>query len=650
MLVHSHIRLAAAVVCLSAVAIFVKLFWLDHYSKATIQIQAEASAGDWIEGFEQTVPDLDAILLGEPVRQDQGHFIDATMAASAVFAVEIFDPAGRLLFDSALPGYSSPPNEELNERAQWVARTGSKDLTVEEGDTAADEPEHFVEAYLPFFAGQEQPIGVVELYIDVSGTAAALNTKYGWVGLVAILITALVFVAPGVALVRQNERLRERDAQLNDMARTDGLTGLLNRRGADQDLANAASNLKADDNAWLFQIDLDKFKPINDVFGHAAGDELLIELAERLKSWAGPDDIVARLGGDEFLICRMTNADQAMIKGEAEALRQELIKPVEARGHRCNVGASIGIAMWDSEAEQDITEAVRLADVALQTAKDGGRNQVIIFEPHMQNEVLSQARMAEDVADALLEGQFVAHYQPIYDAGTEDLIGFEALVRWSHPAKGLLLPGTFLPAAKKAGLVDQLDRIVLEDALEFAATLKALGREDVQISLNLDDTRLKQRGVANEYAAIVNARGLSTSQFRIELLESTLLDERSNDIVENIKRLHKAGFKIDLDDFGTGHAAIGSLQRFPVDRIKIDRSLMAGVSENKDLSILASVIVSLGQQLNIEVVAEGIEVQADLDVVKTMKVDAIQGFIFAKAMSPDECQHLLHRSSEALSA
>ncbi len=647
---HSHYRLAATVVCLSAIALFAKLFWLDHYSRATIEVQAEASAADWIEGLEQTVPDLEAILLGEPVRQDQGQIIDATMAASAVFAVEIFDPAGRLLFDSALPGYSSPPKEELNERAQWVAMTGSNDLTVEEGDTAADDPEHFVEAYLPFFAGQEQPIGVVELYIDVSGTAAALNTKYGWFGLVAILITALVFVAPGVALVRQNERLKERDGQLNNMARKDGLTGLLNRRGADQDLANAESNLKPDDNAWLFQIDLDKFKPVNDVFGHAVGDELLVKLAERLKSWAGPDDIVARLGGDEFLICRMTNADQSKIKGEAETLRQELIKPVEARGHRCHVGASIGIALWDSEAGQDITEAVRLADVALQTAKDGGRNQVVLFEPHMQNEVLSQARIAEEVADALLEEQFVAHYQPIFDACTEDLIGFEALARWSHPTKGLLLPGTFLPAAKKAGLVDQLDKVVLEDALEFAGTLKALGRGDVQISLNLDDTRLKQKGVADAYSAVINARGLSNSQFRIELLESTLLDERSNTIVENIKRLHEVGFKIDLDDFGTGHAAISSLQRFPVDRMKIDRSLLSGVSKNQELSILASAIASLGQQLNIEVVAEGIEEPDDLKAVKAMKVDAIQGFIFARAMSPEECVNLLQRSNEALSA
>lgn len=646
-----NIRLVATVLVLGGFAFAMKLFWLDRFSKATIQVQAEASAADWIAGFEQSVPDLNAILMGEVVRADQQQLIEATMAASAVFAVEFFDPEGRLLFDTSLPGLVPPPNNyDLNETAQWVARTGSKDLALDDGDTSLGEPELFMEAYFPFYGGQPQPIGVVELYIDVSDTAAALTRKYGWVGLVAILITALIFIAPGVAVVKQNEGLKQRDAKLSKMARTDGLTGLLNRRGADQELAIVGRRLNSGERAWLLQIDLDKFKPINDVFGHAAGDELLVVLAGRLQAWLGPNDMAARVGGDEFLVSRITSADEEQVKQEAEALRQELIKPVVARGHRFHVGASIGAAYWSNEEGQDITEAVRLADVALQTAKGSGRNQVIVFEPHMQNEVLSEARVAEDVADALLADQFTAHFQPIFHAQSEQLIGFEALARWSHPTRGILSPGYFLKAAKKAGFIEDIDQVVLEESLHFAKTLKAFGREDLQISLNLDDARLKRNGVIAEYRTALNKHGLSAAQFRLELVESTLLDERSHNIVDNLKRLHDAGFKIDLDDFGTGHTAIGSLRRFPVDRLKIDRSLVSGVSRDKGLAILTSAVASLGRKLKIEVVAEGIETQADLAAVKAMDVDAIQGFVYAEPMSAEQCFEMMRSERRAVSA
>lgn len=630
-------QLAVALVCLTGLAVTMLTFWMDHFSKATVQVQAEMSAANWIAGFERSVPDLDQLLLGEPISSEQRQSIETTMLGSSVFGVQIFDAAGKKLFDSSLPGLGIPQEHGLNFRAAQVARTGTTDLSVEAGDVSLGEPESYAEAYMAFYGGRPQPIGSVELYVDVSGSVAALSQKFGWVGAFAIAATLLVLVVPGLAVVKQHESLKERDRKLSEMARTDALTGLLNRRGVDQELAALPSSLGLDDRAWLLQIDLDKFKPVNDVLGHQVGDELLARLARRLRYAAGPDAIVGRTGGDEFLVCLKTQAPEKQVFARIERLRLSLLRPIRIDGNDCCVGASIGAVGWSRSEGWDVIEAVRYADVALQKAKEGGRNKVVMFEPSMQDRVLHDAKIAEDVTLGLSRNEFTAYFQPIVDAGSEQVVGFEALARWTHPERGLLLPGDFMQASEKAGLVPAIDQVILRDAIAFAKQLKASGREDLQVSINLSGIRLKEQETVDEFVWQLAANDLQPSQFRLELLESILLDDRSDNATDILKRFHHLGFKIDLDDFGTGHAAIASLHRYPIDRIKIDRSLISGIGSDPQLAILTEAVAALGYRFGVEVLAEGIERQDELDIVRKMKVGAIQGFLFSKAKPAHEC-------------
>lgn len=646
----TNTRLAFALVCLTGLAIALLSLWMDHFSRATIQVQAEMNAANWIKGFERTVPQLDQLLTGLPIEAEHRQSIERTMLGTSIFGVQIFDSDGRKIFDSKLPGRGVPEEQQVNVSAREVALTGETNLSVEAGDIRHNEPESYVEAYMAFYGGHVEPIGVVELYIDVSGSAAALSEKFGWVGVLAMAVTLLVLIAPGVAVVKQHEALKQRDRKLSAMARTDSLTGLLNRRGVDQDLARLPDRLGSNEGVWMMQIDLDKFKPVNDLMGHKAGDTLLAELAGRLLRAAGPKDVVGRTGGDEFFVALVTNSTEAEVLSRVEKLRQTLVKPVRLEGKDCSVGASIGVNRWATASGESVTEAVRCADVALQVAKDRGRNKVVMFEPVMQEKVLEEARIAEDVAAGLAQNQFTAYFQPVVDARSEKIIGFEALARWLHPKKGVLLPGKFMPASEKAGMVAAIEQAVQREALAFAKRLKSAGREDLRISLNLSDVRLKDKHIVDEFEWALDANGLSPNQFRLELLESTLLDERTINAAENVKRFHELGYKIDLDDFGTGHTAIASLHRFPIDRIKIDRSLVSGIGEDPQLAILAKAVSALGNRLGIEVLAEGIESKSDMAAIRKMDVDFVQGFLFSKAVTAQRCMDQLATEVTALSA
>ena len=644
-----NFRLISLVVLLSlAVTLFLS-FWLGHFSKTTIQIQAEMNATDWISGFERTVPQLDDILAGEPVTASQRQFIEGTMLGSAVFQVQIFDRNGVKLFDSSIPGAGVPPETEHYITAEDVALTGKTDLAVETGDSALGEPATYVEAYMPFYGDQAEPIGVVELYVDVSGAAVALNQKFGWVSAIASIATLLVLVVPGIALVKQYEALKERDEKLKNLARTDSLTGLLNRRGSAQSLAAATRRMSPSDKAWVQQIDLDKFKPINDVFGHQVGDQLLKEIAARLRTTLGSLAIIARTGGDEFFVFQISTLSEDEYLQQVDQLRESLSKPVRIDGRNCHIGASIGVSAWTTTCHKSIEDTVQQADMALHVAKDSGRNTVVLFEAAMHDKVLREAQIAEDVAAGLAEGHFTAHFQPIFDMTSMRIVGYEALARWVHPDHGTLLPGTFLAASEKAGLMAAIDRSVFAEAVKLAKQLKQIGRSDLPISINVSSVQLKQRDIVEQYLWVIDANDLSQSQFRIEVLESTLLEERSAHVIDNLVRFHELGFKIDLDDFGTGHTAIASLHQLPVDRIKIDRSLVTGLAQDRNLAILTGVIASLGAQLDLEVVAEGVENEADLKAVRGLGIATVQGYLFAKPMPATDCLTSLN-SQQALGA
>ncbi len=384
-------------------------------------------------------------------------------------------------------------------------------------------------------------------------------------------------------------------------------------------------------------IHLDKFKSVNDVHGHASGDELLVYIATVLKSTSGDEVLIARIGGDEFLLCLKTTHPHQPALELAERIREIICQPVKINGKSCHVGASIGLAAWQAGGQLSLSEAMQNADIALNTSKTQGRTRVTVIEQFMREDSVQAAKVAERVANGLDRGEFTAFFQPQLDCRTLRPTGFECLVRWDHPQEGVKGPNEFLPASDTAGLMSAIDRVVLDEALEFAAELDDLGLGALRLGINISSAQLKDPEIVDQYLWRLAGRGLSPDRFCIEVLESTLLDQRVSHIVDNVQKFANAGFLVDLDDFGTGHTAIASLREYPVTRIKIDRSLISNVDLEADLEKLTGAVVALGRGLGIQVLAEGVEREGEYDAALRMGCTCVQGDLFAEPMRREDC-------------
>lgn len=429
--------------------------------------------------------------------------------------------------------------------------------------------------------------------------------------------------------------IKERQQLLENAAETDALTSLTNRRGVSAYLALIQSLLGANERLAVMHLDLDKFKAINDANGHEAGDFLLVTVANRLKEHARDSDIVARNGGDEFLILMRTSRTDAELLDIANRVRTDIGRPASFKGRRCQIGVSIGVALWHTDSLHPIEQVLADADTALFDGKREGRNRVALFSPQMREVTVRNAQLAQQIRVALNQDQILPHFQPQLDVTGTHVTGFEALARWDAPGRGILGGGEFLPVAEEAGLIADIDATILIKSLGFVRALTDAGFEGANVSVNISSARLSDTSLADRIIKQVAAFGLSPSQLHIEILESTLLDDRSNSIAQTIANLSNSGFRIELDDFGTGHTAIGSLRKFPVDRIKIDRSLISGIDQDHSTRLITHAIVRLAEQLEIKVLAEGVETEAERAVLEEIGCPFVQGFLFARPMGTD---------------
>ncbi len=429
---------------------------------------------------------------------------------------------------------------------------------------------------------------------------------------------------------------KRRQFELEQTSTTDALTGIANRRGVVTYLENAVNDTSGPKQLIFLHLDLDKFKAINDVIGHIAGDFVLQHVSDILKNNIRKDDLVARIGGDEFLITLQTNLSPDAALGFAERIRKQVSEPIQFENRLCHVGASIGISIWTRDQNTSIEQTLLDADIALNDCKSRGRHRCTIFHKKMRQSTVEAAQLAQEIIDGLGQHEFEPWFQPQTDITGMNLDGFEVLVRWRHPKRGIMNAGSFLTAAEDAGLVDSIDREVLAKTLAFAADLQGTKWEHLKFSMNLSNAQLSDPEIVDEYLAQLAHHNLAPHQIRIEILESILLDERSSNVVENIKLFADEGFSIELDDFGTGHTAIASLREFPVERIKIDRSLIHNIHLEPDLSVITDAVTGLGRKLGLKVLAEGVETEEERAVLEEIGCTCLQGYILTPALPKDE--------------
>ncbi|MFB2550873.1 bifunctional diguanylate cyclase/phosphodiesterase [Ensifer soli] len=444
-----------------------------------------------------------------------------------------------------------------------------------------------------------------------------------------VSLTEELLSAKALADARNAELERTRD-QIVHNALHDPLTGLGNRRMLDMKLAELGGDTGLS-NVAILHIDLDRFKQINDTLGHAAGDAMLVHAAGILGANVRKGDIVARIGGDEFVLVVTDAPNKTYLAALSERIIGRMRQPVDYNGFPCRFGVSIGIAV----ARDTPVEASRLlvnADIALYRAKESGRNRHEFFTEFLQAEVIRNKRIADDILEGIEKDQFVVWYQPQFDATTLTLAGVEALIRWQHPRDGLLTPDRFLPIAEELNVTATLDRIVLEKALADDRRWQADGIVIPKISVNVSARRLSDATLLHALDGLQIAPG----KIAFELVESIFLDESDDRVTANIAAIKRRGIDIEIDDFGTGHTSIVSLLKIKPKRLKIDRQLVAPILGSKKQQGLIRSIIDIGRSLGVETVAEGVESFAHAEMLGLFGCDLLQGYAFARPLSPED--------------
>ena len=432
---------------------------------------------------------------------------------------------------------------------------------------------------------------------------------------------------------------RRSEQEITRLARFDSLTGLPNRAMMRQTLEEALRNsAHRQKGCALFLIDLDRFKNVNDTLGHPIGDALLRQVAERLKSVMGNHGQVGRLGGDEFQAVLPGTVAIGLLESLARTLIEQVSRPYTIEGHKVTIGASLGIAIGDP-GRANADALVRNADLALYAAKAAGRGKHCFYEPAMHSEAAERQLLENDLRQAIERGELAVHYQPIVHAAGEEISGFEALVRWQHPVRGLISPSKFIPLAEEAGLIGKIGEWVLKTALEEARQWP----DHVRIAVNLSPLQFNDPGIITTVSNHLRDSGVRAERLELEITEGVFLAE-GDSTDETFAQLKRLGVRLALDDFGTGYSSLGYLKKAPFDKIKIDQSFVRGAAStsttNRNAAIIRA-IVTLAETLGMDTCAEGVETHDDLQLIRELGVSMVQGYIFGRPADAASARELV---------
>jgi diguanylate cyclase (GGDEF)-like protein len=445
-------------------------------------------------------------------------------------------------------------------------------------------------------------------------------------------------LAGQAATAVRNARLLD---QIRHQALHDALTGLPNRAlvldRVEQMLARARRNFST---AHVLFIDLDGFKEINDTLGHAAGDQLLRAVAARLAAVLRRSETIGRLGGDEFVVLAEGDNRGPAPELVADRLLEVLREPFDVSGVTVAVTASIGIAIGDRSSPGEL---LRDADIALYQAKAAGKNRHVVFQPEMHAAVLDHRQLDLDLRSALANDEYFLEYQPILCLGTRAVTGVEALLRWQHPTRGVVQPATFIPILEETGLILDVGRWVLHTACEQAAAWHRRGYA-LDLSVNVSGKQLESESFVHDLEEALEATGLDPHALVLEITESVAMRDTEGTAMR-LTMFKALGVRVAIDDFGTGYSSLAHLRRFPVDALKIDRSFIAALRESAETEALVHMLVQLGKTLDLETVAEGIELHEQFSHLQAEHCDSGQGFLIARPLSPSEVEAFLAHSA-----
>lgn len=507
---------------------------------------------------------------------------------------------------------------------------------------------NLISSYIPIRTNPSSPIeGVMEVYSDVTDYVAELE-RAAW-GIVAVVLGSLsllylfLFVivrrADRVISAQGEEVLVAHAAMLRHQALHDTLTGLPNRASYSERLdgiIKAAS--RTGERCAVLHLGLDGFKHVNDSLGHVAGDRLLREVSKRLQACLRQADIIARIGGDEFAIVLSKIPEVRGVEhivNSAENIRSVVSNDAFAIDARnLSVTTSIGVAIYPDNGT-NVVELIRSADAALYHAKKMGRNNYQFHTADMNARALEMLLMEHDLRRALKEQQFLLRYQPQVNVNTGQITGAEALIRWQHPERGLVLPTQFIPIVEERGLIVPIGEWVLREACRQNKEWQVAGLPSIPVAVNLSALQFQQKNLSQEVTRILQDCGLAPECLELELTESAVMRDAETTIT-TMRMLKNIGLGLSLDDFGTGYSSLSQLKRLPLDKLKIDQSFVRGLPNDPDDLAISIAIIGMGKALKLNVIAEGVETEAQMEVLRSVGCDEIQGYFVAEPLPASE--------------
>ena len=585
------------------------------------------------------------------------------------------DQAGTLAAaELALLGESSPSNMNLGFEVDSAFQGQEGVARVKQ---ALDEGRPYAMAFVdmrmpPGWDGLETIEHLWAIDPDVQIVICSAHSDYNWTDVVARLnnsdkllvvkkpFEAIEVIQSANALTRkwQNERivrnqvenleqvvtartqgLETANKQLRHLATHDVLTGLPNRVLMEDRIGQCIALADRQNQTFaVIVLDLDRFKVVNDSFGHRVGDELLSEVAQRLKSVVREIDTVARLGGDEFVLIITQSPERDAAQTVARRIIEVMQAPARLAGVEIHTSASVGIAFYPQDAS-NMETLVAHADAAMYYAKQQGRNNFQCFLPRMNTSTQEKVKLESDMYVALEQKQFELYYQPKVNTATGVMHGAEALLRWTHPVHGVIPPSTFIPIAEESGLIGALGAWVVREACRQARAWQLAGLPSLRVAVNLSASQFRQGDIVAIIRDALDAAGLEARFLEVELTESVVMSDPEESIAI-LEKLSTMGVLVSIDDFGTGYSSMSYLRRFPIDKIKIDRAFISEAMSRPDDASIVRAIVSLAHNLRLKVVAEGVESTDQLEFLKTLGCDQYQGYHYSAALPASQFEAL----------
>jgi diguanylate cyclase (GGDEF)-like protein len=616
-----HGKLAVLAVCV-ALPVLGGMLLCQFLLGKMLREDAKATSSKWVSVLVARNPDIVTMLSGAAPSDQTRHLLDEASQVGDIYRFRIWDTSGHLAFKSER--MTSAGARMNGKRVAEALLSGSIINEVHAGNPPQNVP-FFVESFIPV-KRNGAVIGVFDVYLDQSDDEVLFKRS---LLLTEISIGALVLLAggiPGYGVYLQMLKLRDSRAETLFLSEHDSLTGIPNRHRL-KDVAKSALalNRRSKRQVAALIIGMDRFKDINDSFGHAVGDEVLKAVAKRLRSCIREEDSLARFGGDEFVILQIGLYQPNGARALADRLIEGFSEPFNIGGSQLEGGASIGIAISPLDAD-DFDALIACADAALYKAKADGRNSVRFFEPGMDAKIRERRQIEADIRRALATDSFQLAYQPIYSFHDGRLLGFEALLRWPE-GWSPKSPADFIPVAEESGLINQVGAWALATACKTAANWT----NPLKVAVNLSPIQFRDGDVASVVKEALRTSGLDPERLELEVTESLWIQDIDS-VFNQLRSLRRLRVSIALDDFGTGYSSLTYLWKFPFDSVKIDQSFVSEMEAEPKAAAIVSTITALGKILDLTITAEGVETPAQARILREAGCDQAQGFLFGRPL------------------